>query len=165
MKYFIFILSLLSLASCGTRKLTASFTTPGTPVEYHVTQLASPTIAQPAPVLLASTSNTPKLEVKPSAHISDFKKVYLNLSTQKKREFRHELKKELKTYLKNKKSNVGIQSTKSEGSGIDHDLKMALIFGIVGVIALIIPGEVFVIIGSILLIVGLIFLIKWLINL
>lgn len=47
---------------------------------------------------------------------------------------------------------------------MDNDLKLAAIFGAVGIVALIISGDVFYIIGGIALIIGVVFFVKWLVR-
>ena len=173
MKNIIVVLSLFSLASCASQKMTTSFTTPGSPVEYHhMTPIPTAHAEPPAPVLLASTSKLSLPPVKPNINtvqpnaVQEFKKVYLGLTKHEKKEFRRELKKELKTYIKNKNSGLKVESTQSSGSGMDQDLKFALIFGIIGVLVLtLITGQAAVVIGTILVVVGIIFFIKWLIEL
>ena len=169
MKNIIVVLLLFSLASCAPQKMTASFTTPGSPVEYHrMTPIPTTALAEPStPVLLASTSKLVLPLAKPNTvQVQEFKKVYLSLTKHQKKEFRRELKKELKTYVKNKNSGLKVESTQSSGSGMDHDLKLALIFGIIGILVLaLISGQAAAVIGTILIVVGLIFFIKWLIEL
>jgi len=166
MKNIIVVLSLFSLASCATQKMTTSFTTPGSPVEYHRMAPIPTALAEPStPVLLTSTSKLVPPPAKPNT-VQEFKKVYLSLTKHQKKEFRRELKKELKTYVKNKNSGLKVESTQSSGSGIDHDLKLALIFGIIGILVLaLLSGQAAAVIGTILVIVGIVFFIKWLIEL
>ncbi len=46
----------------------------------------------------------------------------------------------------------------------DEDLKLATIFGAVGITGLIIGGNVFNIIGAIALVIGVVFFVKWIIR-
>jgi hypothetical protein len=165
MKNIIVVLSLFFLASCASQKMTTSFTTPGTPIEYHhMTPIPTAPI-ESSPVLLTSTSKLVLPAAKPNT-VQEFKKVYLGLTKHQKKEFRRELKKELKAYVKNKNSGLKVESTQASGSGMDQDLKFALIFGIIGILILsLISGQAAVIIGSIFVVVGIIFFIKWLIEL
>ncbi|MEI9918741.1 MAG: hypothetical protein WDO14_08050 [Bacteroidota bacterium] len=84
-------------------------------------------------------------------------KTYESMTKQERKEFRREVKKEIKNLLK-KKDNV------TASQGMDRDLKLAAIFGAVGIVALIINGTVFYIIGGIALIIGIVFFVKWLIR-
>ena len=171
MKNIIIVLFLFSLASCAPQKMTTSFTTPGSPVEYHrMTSIPTAQAEPSTPVLIASTSKLALPPAKPNTvqpnNGQEFKKVYTSLTKHQKKEFRRELKKELKTYIKNKNSGLKIESTQSSGSGIDHDLKLALIFSIVGILILaFVSGQAAVVIGSIFVVVGIIFFIKWLVEL
>lgn len=87
-------------------------------------------------------------------------KTYEDMSKKERRELRREFKKEIKTIIKKKDVVESVEATKA----LDKDLKLAAIFGAVGIIALIISGPVFYIIGGIALIIGVIFFIKWLIR-
>lgn len=49
-------------------------------------------------------------------------------------------------------------------SALDRDLKLSIIFGASGIVALIIGGSIFKVIGSISLLIGLILFIKWLLR-
>jgi hypothetical protein len=172
MKNIIVVLSLFSLASCAPQKITTSFTTPGSPVEYHHMASIPTALAVPStPVLLTSTSKHVLPAPKPNTvqepnTIQEFKKVYSGLTKHQKKEFRRELKKELKTYVKNKNSALKVESIQRDGSGIDQDLKLALIFGIIGILVVsLVSGQAALVIGSIFIVVGIIFFIKWLIEL
>ena len=69
--------------------------------------------------------------------------------------FKRELKKEIKKMKKD--------PTPKAAKSVGGDLRWAAIFGISGVVLLIVGGEVLTIIGSLALLVGLIFFIKWII--
>jgi hypothetical protein len=84
-------------------------------------------------------------------------KTYEDMSKKERRELRKELKKEIKKMNDNP---TAVEETKA----IDRDLKLAAIFGAVGIVALIIGGQVFWIIGGIALIIGVVFFVKWLIR-
>lgn len=90
-------------------------------------------------------------------------KTYEDMTKKERRELRREFKKEIKEIIKKKD---GVKSTEAS-KAIDNDLKLAAIFGAVGVIGLILSGvayPLFTIIGGIALIIGVIFLVKWLIR-
>ncbi len=59
---------------------------------------------------------------------------------------------------------VSLQPTKSDRSKMEPDLKRSIIFGISGIVALIIGGQVFWVLGSLSLLIGLIFGVKWLLR-
>lgn len=94
-------------------------------------------------------------------------KTYDEMTKKERRAFVKEIRKEIKQEIKEvkktlkKKDNVeNVQASKA----IDRDLKLAAIFGAVGLVALIISGQVFWIIGGIALIIGVVFFVKWLIR-
>lgn len=90
---------------------------------------------------------------------------YSSLSKTEKKEFRKELKSEVKKIIKAKKSGESISSI-SAIKVMDHDLKMALIFGIVGIILSAFGGvnALFWILGTISVVIALVFLIIWISN-
>jgi hypothetical protein len=91
-------------------------------------------------------------------------KTYEEMSKKERRELRkeikNEIKKEIKNFLKKKDNPNSVEASQA----LDRDLKLAAIFGAVGIVALIIGGEVFWIIGGIAMIIGVVFFVKWLIR-
>ena len=92
-------------------------------------------------------------------------KTYEDMSKKERRELRKEFKKEIKTIIKKKdgKDNVNsVEATKA----LDRDLKLAAIFGAVGIVGLILGGAsgAFWIIGGIAMLIGVVFFVKWLIR-
>lgn len=80
------------------------------------------------------------------------------LSKEEKKEF----KSKIKSFIKeNKKSDVVNAQAKA---GMGQDMKLAAIFGAVGIVLLIIGGDVLTIIGAVALLIGLYFFIRWLIH-
>ena len=80
-----------------------------------------------------------------------------------------ELRKELINYIKNYRNNVtSVSATASVGAtkALDADLKLAIIFGAIGITFSVLGGinTVFWVIGVIALIVGLVFFIRWIVN-
>ncbi|HZY82443.1 MAG TPA: hypothetical protein VFE50_23115 [Cyclobacteriaceae bacterium] len=90
------------------------------------------------------------------------KKTYEEMTKKEQRQLRKEFKKEIKEIVKKKD---GVTSTEAT-QALDKDLKLAAIFGAVGVVGLILGGAsgVFWIIGGISLLIGVVFFIKWLIR-
>lgn len=86
---------------------------------------------------------------------------YKEMSRSERKEFRKEAKALIKTYIKAKKEGDEVKAAQA-AQAMDHDLKMAAIFGAVGIVALIIGGDVFWIIGGIALIIGVVFFVLWL---
>ncbi|MGC3989453.1 MAG: hypothetical protein QM796_07210 [Chthoniobacteraceae bacterium] len=113
--------------------------------------------------LTASTSETPVVlaEATTAAPVSEKKVTYAQMTKAEKKAFRKELGKEIKSYIKAKKNMNSIEAAKA---GMDHDLKLAAIFGAVGIVGLIIGGDVFWIIGGIALLIGVVFFVKWIIR-
>jgi F0F1-type ATP synthase assembly protein I len=107
---------------------------------------------------------------KPSASIESIEKpsvikpgkTYEEMTKKERKELRRELKKEIKSILKKKDNSTNAEAAK----GLDRDLKLAAIFGAVGIIGLILGGitVAFAIIGGIALIIGVVFFVKWLIR-
>ncbi len=89
------------------------------------------------------------------------KKTYFQMNKSERKTLRHKLKKEIKSYVAEKKKNYSEQAT---NAGMDHDLKLAIIFGAVGLVALLIGGDVFWIIGGIALLIGVVFFVKWIVR-
>jgi hypothetical protein len=75
---------------------------------------------------------------------------------------RHQLKRDIKAYLAAKRNFDSVKG--AQASGMDHDLKLAVIFGAIGIVGLAIGGDVFYIIGGIALLIGVVFFVKWVIR-
>ncbi len=116
-------------------------------------------------VLTASTKATPSLAIEEAR--AEIKKNYLKLSKEERKEVRQLLKKEIKKMVKvqnSEKKEMAVTSTQARG--LDHDLRLAAIFGAVGVVGLLLgsAGQFFTIIGAISLIIGTVFFVKWLLE-
>ena len=77
------------------------------------------------------------------------------------KEERKELKKEVKRFVKENKKEI------KEGKApkkLENDVKLAAIFGVIGIVLLIIGGDVLYILGAVALLVGLYFFIRWLMR-
>jgi F0F1-type ATP synthase assembly protein I len=119
--------------------------------ERAVTASAENRIAQAEKVKLAT------------ADASAFAKKYSTMTKAEKKDFRKELKSEVKKIIKAKKSGESITAITAT-KAMDHDLKMALIFGIVGIVLGAFAGvnPVFWILGVISGVIAIVFLISWL---
>lgn len=82
---------------------------------------------------------------------------YTSMSKAERKEFRKELKSEIKKYTKAKKE---VESEKST-EALDRDAKFAIIFGGIGIIFLLFPGDVFLVLAAVSLIIGFVFFVKW----
>lgn len=179
-KYLLLIISALLLAACSSPKYTYHFdhydyNSGKKKLEIQKSDLAQTTIATPetSPLIIdegaltASSENSlTKVEETRPVTLADpaaLKKKYAALSKTEKKEFRKELKSEIKKMIKAKKSGESINSV-ADTKAMDHDLKMALIFGIVGIVLSAFGGvnSVFWILGIISTVVAIVFLIKWL---
>ena len=112
--------------------------------------------------LLASTDNTFFIEEtsnddKLLTSSTEVRKTYAQMSKSERKEFRADVKK----YIKEKKESI---KAAKKANAMDNDLKLAAIFGAVGLVALIISGDVFYILGGIAMIIGVVFFVKWLVR-
>lgn len=179
-KILYILLAVLVASACSSPKYTASFNNydkyvsnqsavkstvvVAEPISEPVTiaqSITEPvTIAQPEP-LLASTSSAP-VELK-AAPKEEVRKTYIQMTKTERKVLRTHLRSEIKSYVKEQKKNLGVESTQANAA-MDNDLKLAAIFGAVGIVAMFIGGDVFYIIGGIALIVGVVFFVKWLVR-
>ena len=85
-----------------------------------------------------------------------------SLSKAERKDLKKELKEEMKKMVKAKKSGDNFETVKATKQW-DHDLKMAAIFGAVGLVLSLFYGvsPVFWVLGVIALVVAIVFLIKW----
>lgn len=95
-------------------------------------------------------------ETKPTITKEEAIAKYNSLSKKEKKE----VKREIKKYVKENKSAVA----EAKGTtGLSGDLKLAVIFGAVGIVLMIVLGDLFWL-GTIAFLVGLFFLVRYLIN-
>jgi hypothetical protein len=167
------ILGVIILASCAAPKYTYHFDH----YDYHSGRkaaLVNPQTPMPAPqpeMLTADLTVAPpefndlkKTEMMAEA-TADLKKKYADMSKSEKKEFRNEVKKEFRKYVKAVKNGDTVQAS-AETAAMDNDLKLAIIFGAVGLTLTLFGGinEAFWILGVISIVVGVVFLIKWLVR-
>lgn len=159
MKKLFYLISVAILASCSAPKYTASIN----PKEENMlagANSSTPSINQAGESeLTASIKAVPTLTEEAKQEI---KTAYLNMSKSERKELRQLLKKEVKSISQVNKKEMSV--TAVQRTGFDHDLKLAAIFGAIGVVALFISGNAFYVIGAIALIIGLVFFIKWLVR-
>ncbi|MFM8911628.1 MAG: lipoprotein [Flammeovirgaceae bacterium] len=169
MKKILSILSLAAvLAACSTPKYAAHFPSSSVETGYHKvtvasaeTQQATPN-GQPAEMLTASVAAAPVATTTAEVQ-KQVKAAFQKLSKEEKKEVRQLLKKEIKALAKSGKKEASVSATTARG-GMDHDLKLAAIFGAVGLVGLLIGGNVFTVIGAIAMIIGVVFFVKWLMR-
>lgn len=182
MRNYLIPLAVLFLAACASPKYTYHFdefdynegrskASTGTTIA-NVAPEAPIDAADPlkvhAETLVASADNRslilpPSSAAAPEASVAEESPAtsYKDMSRAERREFRKEAKALVKTYIKAKKAGDEVKAAEA-AQAMDHDLKMAAIFGAVGIVALIIGGDVFWIIGGIALIIGVVFFVLWL---
>ncbi len=109
---------------------------------------------------LVASANETKVFVHESKPV-EAPKSYKEMTKAEKKEFRKDARKLMSTYITAKKS--GDKVTVAEAAqGMDKDLRFAAIFGAVGIVGLLIGGDVFYVLGAIALIVGVVFFVMWL---
>lgn len=181
-KYLLLLASVLLLAACSSPKYAYYFdhydyNSGKKKVETPTTQLAGTTLSTPelSPLKLDEQSVTASAESRikmvesaPAAAMTVKDKAllqqkYASLSKAEKKEFRKELKSEVKKMIKAKKSGESITSI-TDNKAMDSDLRNALIFGIVGIVLSAFGGvnSIFWILGVISTVIAIVFLIKWL---
>lgn len=161
-KIYYLIAAAFMMGACSTSKYTASFNSYesyGAKSAIN-TEAKTLTVVTNDEIVLASTSSAP---VEIATPASSEGKTYVQMNKTERKALRNHLRKEIRTYVKEKK-NLHIESTQAVQKGMDNDLKLAAIFGAVGIVALIISGEVFYILGGIALIIGVVFFVKWLVR-
>jgi uncharacterized membrane protein len=163
MKRISFTLLLAVLFGCSSPKYASQFRPTHTDYRYGELKQSKTVPAVDPGILEASIKSEPAIVTPPASVLSSevTAKSYTQMSKQERKAFRKELKAEIKKYVKSVKNQV---APPPASGGMDHDLKLALIFGAIGIVSLIIGGNVFWIVGGILLIIGVIFLVKWLIR-
>ncbi len=166
MKNSILVLSaIVLLSACASPKYSYNF-------DYHdynagrkktVTPVTSDLAVDPA-TLVASTSTDPMIYETSSSETSKEVTAAPVMTRKSFKAFKAELKKEVKEMKAMKSAGKYMGVAKASASGMDHDLKLALIFGAVGLVGLIIGGNVMWVIGGIAMLIGVVFFVKWLIR-
>ena len=177
-KYLSLITSVLLLASCSTPKYAYYFdhydyNSGKKKIETPDSRLSQSILAKPemSPLRLDHKAVTASVESKirtvekvsvPAIDKALLEKKYSSLTREEKREFRKELKSEVRKIIKARKSGESINSI-TEKMAMDQDLKMALIFGIVGIVLSAFGGvnSLFWILGTVAVVIALVFLIIW----
>lgn len=90
-------------------------------------------------------------------------KKYADMTKVEKKAFRKEVKQELKSYIKDVKAGKKDNTIKATNA-MDHDMKLAALFGAVGLTMLIIGGQVFYVLGAIAMIIAVVFFVQWLMR-
>ncbi|MBK8290838.1 MAG: hypothetical protein IPK96_07640 [Flammeovirgaceae bacterium] len=166
MKKIIYLLAVVLLASCSGPKYTASFNSYDSPRGYHKeTIVEAPVVVIDPATLVASTSEAP-IEIKETeAPVTEVRKTYIQMTKTERKALRNHIRTEIKSTVKEQKAKLAPSSTAAT-SAMDNDLKLAIIFGAVGIVGLMLGGasNVFFYIGGIALLVGVVFFVKWVIR-
>jgi hypothetical protein len=154
----------LVLAACSSPKYTYEFSKHN----YHAGKKQQLVENTQQPVLASSENSstiaTTEVAVPAVTTLTKetIKNTFKNLSKEDRVALKKEIKKEVKQYLKAvKKSDVkSVNATQA----MDKDLKMAAIFGSVGLVLTFLGGvnSVFWVLGVIAIVIGVVFFIKWL---
>lgn len=166
MKYISVVISIVVLASCSSPKYAAHFPSSYVDPNYHaakVVQVETVPAATTENAVLTASVNTASVALPAKEVRKQVKDAYAKLSKEQKKEVRQLLKKEIKGIAKSSKKDASVTATMARG-GMDHDLKLAAIFGAVGLVGLLIGGNVFTVIGAIAMIIGVVFFVKWLMR-
>jgi uncharacterized membrane protein len=161
------LLAIVVLASCSAPKYAYYFDhqdyNAGRKAKGPVQEKVSPLAVDPQ-ALVASTNDTPVTTAAPAAvePVAVKKVTYMQMTKTERKALRKELGKQVKSYIAAKKNMNSVKA--SQASTMDHDLKLAIIFGAVGLVGLIIGGDVFWIIGGIAMLIGVVFFVKWIIR-
>jgi len=159
-----FLLAIVVLASCSAPKYALMYDHHyGADKKQSVAAKEVSPLAINSQELVASTSSEPAILAPSESTGVMVEKTYLQMTKLERKALRTHLRSEIKSYVSAKKADTtqGIHHT---AGGMDNDLKLAAIFGAVGIVGLIIGGNVFNIIGGIALLIGVVFFVKWLIR-
>lgn len=176
-KYLLLVLSVAVLASCSAPKYAYHFDhydyNSGRKQAVAATDITSDAavVAEPSPLDVPADAVTASAEEKSVAsdmNAAEMKaqqevaaKKYASMSKEERKAFRKGAKAQIRQYVKAAKSGDKGQ-VEQAAKGMDKDLKLAAIFGAVGIVALLIGGDVFWVIGGIALLIGVVFFVMWL---
>jgi hypothetical protein len=166
MKKNLYVFVLCLMASCSSPKYTANFnyykSNSGYAGGYGELKTKETIIAPIEPSKLIASTDEKMIILEEAPAVNEVRKTYIQMNKTERKALRQYLKKEMKTMVKAKK-NESVESVSST-KAMEHDLKLAAIFGAVGIVGLIIGGDVFYIIGAIALLIGVVFFVKWLVR-
>ena len=159
----IFLIAIVVLASCSAPKYTYYFDHQNNRAGKNTSQPVVETrvLSVDPQMLVATTLEEPVLFSEAAKLETPAKKT----DKVERKTLRHHLKKEAKTFVADRKKLGSVESIKG-AQGMDHDLKLAAIFGAVGITGLLIASvsDVFLIIGGLALLIGVVFFVKWIIR-
>jgi hypothetical protein len=163
MKTKLFALAVLIVAaSCSAPKYTYNFSYYDYQAGKRAAQKEAEVVTTATPeTFVASTIETPTLTTFPAA-ITYSNKSVTTMTRAEQKVFAKEVKKDIKNAVRQVKKMNAVQSAQA----MDNDLKMAAIFGAIGVGLSILFGvsEIIGFIGFAAVVIALVFLIKWLLR-
>ncbi len=168
MKKLLYLFVLGLMASCSSPKYAANFnyykSNSGYAGGYGELKTKETIIAPIEPSKLIASIDEKMIILEETPAANEVRKTYIQMNKTERKALRQYLKKEMKTMGKVKKTE-SVESV-SGTKALENDLKLAAIFGAVGIVGLILGGvsEVFWIIGAIALLIGVVFFVKWLVR-
>lgn len=175
-KYILLVASLLLLGACSSPKYAYNF-------DYHdynsgkklaSTHHISPAldvekisgeVAQQVDQTTLIASSKPEVfypaENKPAAELN--REIVKTKFSAMSKEQKKDIKSKIKTFIKESRKSEEVMGVQAKAA-MGQDMKLAAIFGAVGIVLLIIGGDVLSIIGAVALLVGLYFFVRWLIH-
>ncbi|HCZ34592.1 MAG TPA: hypothetical protein DHV26_01540 [Cytophagales bacterium] len=167
MKKLIYSLFAFAMVACSGPKYTASFNNVNSTVLYYATQTETPTPVNPQE-LVASNAETPVIFATTIEPVAEpVRKTYMQMTKAERKDLRQYLRAEIKSAANAKKMNskMGVEAAHAT-KAMDHDLKLAAIFGAAGLVAMAIfaGNSVLWVVGGIALIIGVVFFVKWLVR-
>lgn len=120
------------------------------------------------PQLVASANATPmsNAEAQSSFDAEAFGKAYGDMSRSERKEFRKNLKAEIKNAVKEIKKGKKMSEIVDGKAAMDNDLKLAIIFGAIGLVLSLFGGanSVFWVLSVVAVVIAVVFFIKWLVR-
>jgi hypothetical protein len=166
MKKLLCFLSVVLFASCASNKYAAHFNKYDRNQNFagNTANVGSSALPIAPEALTASLDSHPVLAIEAATpEMKNLKQSFAEMTKQERNQIKSLVKKQIRNSAKlNPAKNSKV--VKATSGSVDQDLKLAAIFGAIGIVALIISGNVFYIIGGIALIIGVVFFIKWLIR-
>lgn len=166
MKKIIYLLSAVLLTACSTPKYTASFNSYDSPRGYQKEAVVETPVAVIDPSTLVASTSVAPIEIKETeAPAVEVRKTYIQMTKTERKALRNHIRTEIKSTVKEQKAKLAPTSTHATNA-MENDLKLAIIFGAVGIVGLMLGGasNAFFYIGGIALLIGVVFFVKWVIR-
>lgn len=176
--YLLPLLAILILSACSTPRYTYNFDyydyNAGKKTQVAKAQVAEETGFVPAPAeeMEASTNSTPvimenkKATTEAKAAPVASQKAKTTMTREEEKALKKEMKKELKSAIKSAKKASATMDAPGATKAMDNDLKLAIIFGAVGLVLSLFGGVsgAFWVLSVIAFVIGVVFLVKWLVR-